>query len=94
MEIAISYDNKLYDDKFLDYLCKEKYTIDWKDMEDYETNYADEIKELNKMPHNVTVATEFLASSDGRRYGKILNDLENECIKGSNSNYPEDMASE
>lgn len=45
------------------------------------------------MAHDVTVATGFLASSDRRRFGKILNDLENDCIKGNNSNYPLDMAS-
>ena len=42
VEIATSYDNKLYDDKLLDYLCKGRYAIDWEDMEDDETNYADE----------------------------------------------------
>ena len=38
-------------------------------MEDDETNYADEIKELNELAHEVAVATGFLASSDRRRYG-------------------------
>ena len=92
VEIAKSYDNNLYDDKLLDCLCKEKYAIDWEDMEYDETNYADEIKELHELAHEVTVATGFLASSDRRRYGKILNDLEFDCIKGNNSNYPKDMA--
>ena len=93
VEIATSYDNKLCDDKLLYYLCKERYAIDWEDMEDDETNYADELIKLKEMAHNVTVATGFLASSDRGRYGKILNELENDCIKGYNSNFLKDMAS-
>ena len=48
---------------------------------------------MNELAHEVTVATGFLASSDRRRYGKILNDLETDCIKRTNSNYPKDMVS-
>ena len=92
VEIATSYENRLYDDKLLDYLCKEKYNLSWEDIEG-DDDYADEQKELHELAHEVTVATGFLASSDRRRYGKILNDLENDCIKGNNSNYPKDMAS-
>ena len=51
------------------------------------------MKELHELAHEVTVATGFLASSDRRRYGKILNDLENDWIKENNSNYPKDIAS-
>ena len=40
-------------------------------------NYADKILELHEMAHEVTVTTRFLASSNKRRYEKILNDLEN-----------------
>ena len=92
VEIATSYDNKLYDKKLLDYLCKEKYDMDWEDMLADPVLYSDEIKDLHEMAHDVTVATGFLASSDKRRFGKILNDLENDCIKGNSSNYPKDMA--
>ena len=93
VEIATFYDNKLYDDNLLNYLCKEKHAIDLEDMEDDEKNYADEIKELNEVAHDVIVATGFLASSNRRRYGNIVNDLENDYIKGSASNYPKNMAS-
>ena len=92
VEIATSYDNKLYDDKLLDHLCLKKYGMDWKDMLADPEAYADEIKDVHEMAHDVTVATGFLASSDKRRYGKILNDLENDCIRATNSNYPKDMA--
>ena len=29
VEISTSYDNNLYNNKLLDYICKEKYSIDW-----------------------------------------------------------------
>ena len=51
VEIATSYDNKLYDDKLLDYLCKEKYNTNWEDIENDDIDYADEFKELHELAH-------------------------------------------
>ena len=48
------------------------------------------IEELETEAHDITVATGFLACCDKRRYGKVLDDLENDCIKGD-FNYPRDM---
>ena len=93
VEIATSYDNKVYDEKPFDYLCKERYGIDWEVMLEDADKYTDEIKELHDMAHDMAVATGFLASSDKRIYGKILNNLENDSINESNSNYLKDIAS-
>ena len=62
-------------------------------MGDDKTNYADEIKELHEMAHEVAVTTGFLAISDRKRYRNILNDLENDYINGGDSKYPKNTAS-
>ena len=41
VEIATSHDNKLYDEKLLDYLAKKYHSMDWKDMTE---TMADKIK--------------------------------------------------
>ena len=53
--------------------------------------YSEEIDKLHQTAHDVSVATGFLASTDPGRYGKILNHLENDCIK-VDTNYPKDRA--
>ena len=72
VEIATFYNNKLYADKILNFLCKEKHYIDWEEMLEVTETYADQNKELYVMAHYVTVVTGFLAFSDRRRYENIL----------------------
>ena len=55
VEIPTSYDNKLYDDKLFNNLCKEKHYTDGEDMLDDSDSYADDIKELNDITYDVTV---------------------------------------
>ena len=94
VERATSYENSLYDDKLLDYLCKKKHDKRWTEFTEtvgLRTLNSKAIESLHEQAHEVTVATGFIASADKKRYGKILDDLENDCIKGK-TNYPTDMA--
>ena len=90
VEIATSYDNKLYDDKLLNHLCEKEHDTTWATLQEEPEENENLIEELEAEAHDITVATGFLACCDRRRYGKVLDDLENDCIKGD-FNYPRDM---
>ena len=55
VEIATSYDNKLYDEKLLDHLSVEKYKKKWKEMLEDPEYYEDEMEDDNMMASDLCI---------------------------------------
>ena len=85
VDIASSYDGEILDAAVLEYTRLKTYPgTDPGDQKD------DEMATIRITAKEVCLATAFILQCDRRRYGKLLEELENDFTKGHN-NYPSDM---
>ena len=87
VDVSTTYNGQLYDQAIVDIACERLHPGT-----DFETLGKNEKAAVHDAANELYKATMFVHQSDKRRYGKLMEDLENSYTKG-NDDYPQDLVS-